>query len=248
MGLARVCVVTGFGINADRELARAFEAVGGDAFRLHLLDLVADPGQLDRTEILALPGGFSFGDHLGAGLVFAARFRHHLAKPFFHFIARGGLTLGICNGFQILAKMGAVPGFEGDDPQVSLVHNESGRFVDSWVRVSFDKKSPCIWTRGLDETELPIRHGEGRFVASERALDQLETEHLVAVRYEGNNPNGSMRRVAGVTSRSGRLLGLMPHPEAFLAPHNHPRWSRETVLRGEGLELLRNGVREAKGG
>ncbi len=254
MGIVRVTVVTGFGINADRELALAFDLVGAVSTRVHLIDLIAEPKILERTAILALPGGFSFGDHLGSGLVFAARFRHHLSSHIDRFLERGGLAIGICNGFQVMAKGGMVPNLDGHGyPEVTLVHNDTGRFVDSWVKIAFDNESPCIWTRNLAPMEIPIRHGEGRFVArSDEILDRVESEHLVAVRYVGENPNGSARMIAGITEKHGRVLGLMPHPEAFISDQHHPRWTRKELRSGNGLgnglELLRNGVIEASGG
>ena len=250
MAVVRVTVVNGFGINADRELSRAFEAVGAQSERVHLIDLIAEPKILERTEILALPGGFSFGDHLGSGLVFAARFRHHLATYVDRFLERGGLAIGICNGFQVMVKGGMVPNLGGrGEPEVTLVHNESGRFVDTWVTVSFDEESSCIWTRDLAPMEIPIRHGEGRFVAkNDEILDRIEAEHLAAVRYVGDNPNGSARMIAGITNTTGRILGLMPHPEAFVTVQHHPRWTREKLRSENGLALLRNGVAEVSGG
>ena len=247
---ASVCIITGYGINADLELERAFQAVGAQAERIHFNDLVSDFSRMESANILAFPGGFSFGDHLGAGLVFAARFRRALGKPFHRFLDRGGLVLGICNGFQILVKMGVLPNLSGaDTPEVSLIHNNSGVFEDSWVRISFDPDCPSVWTRGLGEMDVPIRHGEGRFVTkNEDVLDNIENHHLGAVRYVDRNPNGSEGHIAGICDLTGRILGLMPHPEAFLYPENHPRWTREPVLRPEGLELLRNGVREASHG
>lgn len=244
-----VCVVTGYGINADVELAEAFRRVGARAARIHLNDLIEDSDLLVRSDIVAFPGGFSFGDHLGAGLVLSARFKRTLGERFDGFLDRGGLAIGICNGFQVLAKMGVLPDLSGArTPEVSLIHNESGRFEDSWVRVTFDSDSSCIWTRGLDDMEIPIRHGEGRFVTRDAStLEGIETHHLAAVRYAGRNPNGSVADIAGICNRSGRVLGLMPHPEAFLYPENHPRWSREPVSAAAGLELLARGVEEAQG-
>ena len=248
MNEVRVCVMTGHGINADRELACAFELAGADVARVHLADLVADPAALFSYHILALPGGFSFGDHLGSGLVLASYLRRHIGETIVRFVEDGCLLIGICNGFQVLVKMGVLPNLSGDgSPEVSLVHNEQGVFVDRWVALQFDEDCPCVWTKGLTPAEAPIRHGEGRFVAkSEDVLDRLETEHLIAVRYAGTNPNGSEHSIAGITDRSGRVLGLMPHPEAFLFPQNHPRWTREHVATARGLEVFARGVEYAK--
>ena len=238
-----VCVVTGYGINADEELALAFRMAGADARSVHAGDLVADPGLIGAFRILALPGGFSFGDHLGSGKVLAHLFRRTLRPALEGFVASGGLVIGICNGFQVLVKMGLLPNLSSRwEPEVSLVHNESGVFEDRWVRVVFDPASPCVWTRGLSAMDVPVRHGEGRFVAADdRVLAELDAAHLAAARYaprDGgagpaaypDNPNGSTDGIAGITDRTGRIFGLMPHPEAFLFPENHPEWTR-----GQGL-------------
>jgi phosphoribosylformylglycinamidine synthase I len=266
------CVVTGYGINADEELTLAFRMAGAGARRVHAGDLVADPGLLARFDILALPGGFSFGDHLGSGKVLAHLFRRSLRPAIEEFVGSGGLVIGICNGFQVLVKMGLLPNLSARwEPEVSLVHNASGVFEDRWVRVAFDPASPCAWTRGVSPMDVPVRHGEGRFVAVERVLTELEAAHLAAVRYvcrDGSagpaaypdNPNGSVDGIAGITDRTGRIFGLMPHPEAFLFRENHPEWTRGHVRpmvgngappwrgRGEGggLAIFRAGVRAAR--
>jgi phosphoribosylformylglycinamidine (FGAM) synthase-like amidotransferase family enzyme len=237
------CVVSGYGINADEELALAFGMAGADARRVHAGDLVADPRLLAGFDIFALPGGFSFGDHLGSGKVLAHLFRRSLRSALEEFVDGGGLVIGICNGFQVLVKMGLLSNLAARwEPEVSLVHNESGVFEDRWVRIAFDSESPCVWTRGLASMEVPVRHGEGRFVvAGDRVLADLRAGHLVAARYaprEGgpgparypDNPNGSVDGIAGITDRTGRIFGLMPHPEAFLFRENHPEWTR-----GHGL-------------
>ena len=244
----RTCVITGFGINADEELAHAFQVAGADAERVHVSDLIERPALVGSYRILAFPGGFSFGDHLGSGMVFAHLFRRHLKPALESFAAAGGLVIGICNGFQVLVKMGVLPNLSGTwEPEVSLVHNDSGRFEDRWVRVTFDRASPCPWTRGLDSMDLPVRHGEGKLVVKSAAvLDRLESGHLVALRYI-DNPNGSVHDVAGICDPTGRIFGLMPHPEAFIRAENHPEWTRGGVRAGEGLAIFENGVRAARG-
>jgi len=245
----RACVITGFGINADEELALALRTAGADAERVHVSDLIECPSLVGSYRILAFPGGFSFGDHLGSGMVFAHLFRRHLKPALESFAAAGGLVIGICNGFQVLVKMGVLPNLSGTwEPEVSLIHNNSGRFVDRWVRVTFDPASPCVWTRGLACMDLPVRHGEGKLVAaSEAILDQLESRRLVALRYI-DNPNGSVRDAAGICDPTGRIFGLMPHPEAFIRAENHPEWTRGGVRAGEGLGIFENGVRAARRG
>jgi phosphoribosylformylglycinamidine synthase len=250
----RVCVVTGFGINADEELALAFDMAGASARRVHVKDLIARPDLLTLYDILAFPGGFSFGDHLGSGKVFATLLRRTLGGEMTRFVAGGGLVIGICNGFQVLAKMGFLPNLAGTGAQeASLIHNASGVFEDRWVRVRFEANSPCVWTRGLPDMDLPVRHGEGRFVAqSPRMLEALEARGLVALRYVApdggspaypEDPNGSEGHVAGICDPTGRVFGLMPHPEAFLHPENHPDWTSGRVTEAMGLRVFANGAR-----
>ncbi|HTP57385.1 MAG TPA: phosphoribosylformylglycinamidine synthase subunit PurQ [Spirochaetia bacterium] len=249
----KVCVITGFGINADEELALAFEMAGARAQRVHEADLAGNPRLLDGYQILAFPGGFSFGDHLGSGKVFATLFRRSLGDAMEKFLRDGGLVIGVCNGFQALVKMGFLPDLAGaHSPEASLIHNDSGRFEDRWVRVGFEK-SPCVWTRGLSEMDLPVRHGEGKFVTdSPRVLEELESRGRVAARYLGegypDDPNGSVNHIAGICDASGKIFGLMPHPEAFLFRENHPEWTRRPDLQGQGLAIFRNGVRAARTG
>ncbi len=252
----RVCVITGYGINADEELVHAFALVGASAQRVHVRDLIAEPARLAEYRIIAFPGGFSFGDHLGSGKVFATLFRRNLGPAMSGFIDQGGLVIGICNGFQVLVKMGMLPNTSGTGAQeVSLIHNASGRFEDRWVRLSFDPDSRCVWTRGLGEMDLPVRHGEGRFVTRSPALlSDMARQGLIALRYSSpgggqpaypEDPNGSEGHVAGICDPTGRVFGLMPHPEAFMHPENHPDWTAVPITEGAGLRLLANGVRAA---
>ncbi|MBP7263611.1 MAG: phosphoribosylformylglycinamidine synthase subunit PurQ [Spirochaetia bacterium] len=236
-------IVTGYGINADAELADAFKMAGAVPRRAHAADLLADPAQLASCSILAFPGGFSFGDHLGSGLVLANLFRSRMAAELKAFVAGGGLVLGICNGFQTLVKAGFLPDLDGyGQPSVALVHNDHGRFVDDWVGVRFEPASRCVWTAGLEPRLLPIRHGEGCFVGDDATLGRLEANGLVALRYDGRNPNGSVHDIAGICDPTGRILGLMPHPEASIHPDTHParrRPGRQLL----GLDLFRAAVR-----
>ena len=265
----RVCIITGFGINTDREMATAFELAGAHPVRLHANDLVADPAALDRFAIFVVPGGFSFGDHAGSGALLAALLMRGLREPLARFVDRGGLVLGVCNGFQVLVRMGLVPGgvaAGGTTQSVALVHNDSGRFEDRWVRVAFDAASPCVWTRGIASLELPVRHGEGKLVASEAQLAAIAAGRLGAARYApppsepaangGSplrypaNPNGSLRNLAGLCDPSGQVFGLMPHPEAFLHRYHHPAWrnfppAARSALDEAALGLFRNAVRHA---
>src|SRR5208282_4293355 len=212
---------------------------------VHVRDLIETPRLLSTFRILAFPGGFSFGDHLGSGKVFATLFRRTLGPELAEFIAGGGLVLGICNGFQVLVKMGALPNLDGRGMQeISLIHNDSGKYEDRWVRVRFEQNSRCLWTKGLSDMDLPVRHGEGKFVVrGDDAMRALAAGGLVALRYTARNgsgndvgypddPNGSDGHVAGICDPTGRVFGLMPHPEAFIHAENHPDWTARSIPEG----------------
>jgi phosphoribosylformylglycinamidine synthase len=245
----KALIIGGYGINADAELVQAFRLAGSRVDRLHVADLVADPSLVREARILAFPGGFSYGDHLGSGQVLALLCRKTLRTALEAFIADGGLVIGICNGFQALVRMGVLPNRDGRwGREASLIQNKSGRFVDGWFPVNFETDSRCLWTKGLSARHLPVRHGEGRFVARDEAtLDALESEGLVAVRYAqlDQGPNGSERGIAGICDPSGRVFGLMPHPEAFLVRENHPA-RRRASLDEPGVALFANGVQAAR--
>ena len=252
-----VCIITGFGINTDREMALAFELAGARTTCVHVNDLIADPARLARCGIFVVPGGFSFGDHIGSGAMLAALMSRTLRAALRVFIDRGGLVLGVCNGFQVLVRMGLVPGIDRWSQSVALVHNDSGRFEDRWVQVEFDAASPCVWTRGITTLALPVRHGEGKLVAPAEELRRIDAARLGVARYSGAapvaypaNPNGSLRNLAGLCDPSGQVFGLMPHPEAYLHRYHHPTWrnpaAKHPAATEEGtLQLFRNAVRHA---
>jgi len=261
----RALVITGFGLNCERETARAFELAGAVPEQVHLNDLLAGLRRLDEFHILAFIGGFSFGDHIGAGTVFANRLRTRLRDQLESFVREGRLIIGICNGFQTMTRLGLVPALDGRlfEPQAALTINERGVFRDAWVTLKAEPESPCIFTRGIKMLPLPVRHGEGRFVARDpEVLRRIEEDGLVALRYvdprSGQptmefpyNPNGSWNAVAGICDRTGRIFGLMPHPEAYLAPWNHPLWTRRRIEgdlpeHGLGLTIFRNAVEFAR--
>jgi phosphoribosylformylglycinamidine (FGAM) synthase-like amidotransferase family enzyme len=247
-------IPTGFGINCEAETAHALTLAGAEATQIHLNDLVAGPETLARSQILVLAGGFSFGDHLGAGKVFANRLWRRLGEQLRRFVDNGGLVLGICNGFQTMVRLGLVPRFEPPRQQVALGPNQHGCFYDGWVSLRIDPASPCVFTRGIASLEVPVRHGEGRLLASAEVLEQIDAAHLAPVRYVDpasreptdafpHNPNGSLHAIAGLCDWTGRVFGLMPHPEAFLYPECHPTWRRRPEAgQGEGLQIFRNAV------
>lgn len=254
-----VLVLSGLGLNCEVETAEAFRRVGGAPEIVHLLDLLDGRRRLADYRIVAFPGGFAFGDHLGAGCVFANKIRWRLYDAFVDFVDGGGLAIGICNGFQMMVRLGMLPGFDGDyrTPRATLAPNDRLGYWDCWVRLRADPESPCVWTRGLGELELPSRHGEGKFLPADAVVaERLERQKLVAVRYvDGDgrpteawpaNPNGSPGGIAGICDPSGRLFGIMPHPDAYLYPFQHPRYFRgHRPAEGGGLAIFRNGVRAA---
>ena len=261
----KVVILTGFGINCDRETAAVFEMVGAESERIHVNRFVNGEKKLSDFHIMAVPGGFSFGDHLGSGRLMGNRLRFGMREQVREFIQNGGLAIGICNGFQVLVKMGLLPG----DDEISLTQtaslalNDSGHYEDRWVTLEFDTNSHCVWTKGIERIRVPVRHGEGKFVTTDpNLLDHWATNGQIVVKYVDPNdpypsssdelleyplsPNASMRNIAGVCDPTGRVFGLMPHPEA-----NHSTWLGATWTRelkptehgeGEGLALFRNAV------
>ena len=261
----RVVVPTGLGVNCEVETAHAFRQVGATADLVHLLDLLDGRSErpLAAYRIVAFAGGFAFGDHLGAGFVFANKIRWRLYDQLIEFIDRGGLAIGICNGFQTMVRLGMLPGLDGDyrTPLATLAPNDRLGYRDAWVRLAADPRSPCLWTRGIGTIELPSRHGEGKLITAGPEVDaRLAADHLVPVRYVDDdgrpteawpaNPNGSDGGAAGLCDPSGRIFGLMPHPDAFLYPFQHPDWFRrpsgdDGPTEGAGLAIFRNGVEAA---
>jgi len=257
----KVLVLTGYGINCDYETEFAFnmDSVGGDARRVHINDLIDGRDSLDNYHILAFPGGFSFGDDIAAGKVLALKFEYNLGRRLEKFIKDGKLVIGICNGFQAMAKMKILPRLDRTNNQdVTLTFNDSGRFEDRWVYLKVNPRSPCIFTRGIERLYLPVRHGEGKFIpASEQIRRSLRANEQVVVKYSAPdgqtnppyplNPNGSIDSIAGICDPSGRIFGLMPHPEGYLFRTQHPRWTRENLPEeGQGVQVFRNAVEFAR--
>ena len=259
----KTLVITGYGTNCERECAFAADQAGSDQTTIAFFsDLQADKISLTDYNFLILPGGFLDGDDLGSAQAAALRWRHmrtqngkSLMEELQTFLTAGGLILGICNGFQLLVKLGLLPALDGQyfTRQVSLSHNDSAKYEDRWVTLKVNPLSPCVFTKDLDYLYVPVRHGEGKLVpANESILTKLQEQNLIALQYVDPktldvtqdypaNPNGSPLGIAGLTDPTGRILGLMPHPEAYNHPTNHPRWTR-----GEtsplGTELLARGI------
>lgn len=262
MTTVKTIILTGYGINCEEETAYAFELAGAQAEVVHINDLIDGYKSLNNYQILAFPGGFSYGDDTGSGNAFANRIKNHLCEEMEHFIQQDRLAIGICNGFQIMVNLGLLPAPEEGygKEQIALMHNDSARYLDRWVDLEIQNESP--WLKGIESLSLPIAHGEGKFFASSDILRKLSKKKLVALMYAKGemceyqnlkaNPNGSLKNIAGVTDESGRLLGLMPHPERAIFFNQLPNWPlmKERYRRegealpkfGPGLNIFKNAV------
>ncbi|SHJ66457.1 phosphoribosylformylglycinamidine synthase I [Hymenobacter daecheongensis DSM 21074] len=261
----RALILTGFGINCEEEFAAAYRLVGGEATIVHLNQVLHGHVSIHDYDILNFPGGFSFGDDLGSGVVLANKLRYRrnaegrtLLDDIRQFVADGKHVLGICNGFQVLVKLGLLPDLSGTvTPEVTLTHNASGRYEDRWVKITVNPRAITPFLKGLTTLEVPVRHGEGRLIISDEATRAaIEARGLNCLTYtdfDGAptdaypfNPNGADLNCAGLTDTTGRVFGLMPHPEAFLSLYNHPDWARRKRAdaglseEGDGLRLFRN--------
>lgn len=275
----RALIIRAPGTNCDGELARAFALAGAAPEVVHLDALIADPRAIEAADLLGLPGGFSYGDDVASGRIFAMRLKKNLYPALREAVARGVPVFAVCNGFQIAVQAGLLPGPAAGQPwpaepaeqEVSLTFNTGGRFIDKWVPVHAVESSVCIWTRGLQDDfrdapeamMLPIAHGEGRLVARDATvLERLRQNGQVALRYGAapratgseahpSNPNGSSDDIVGICDVSGRVFGLMPHPERYLEWNRHPFWTRlePGTRRGDtpGLRMFKNAVEAALG-
>lgn len=259
MKKVKVIVLRTAGTNCDKETAFAFETVGASAELIHVNELAKKERNLDDYQILAIPGGFTYGDDIASGKILANELKFKLESELQRFINDGKLIIGICNGFQILVKAGLLPNLSGDfnTIEATLTLNDSGRFEDRWIYLK-KVKTKCIWTKGVDDIiYLPVAHGEGKFIPrNDKVLKQLKEESLIVFEYvdgEGKrkgypyNPNGSVANIAGICDRTGRIFGLMPHPERHVSPYQHPRWTRNGPKgSGDGVAIFENGVSAAK--
>lgn len=239
--MVKVFVMCGDGINCEKETALPFKYFGADVQMMSISSWVADKIQLTNFDIFVLPGGFSFGDELGSGQVLALKLKTLVADQIFKFYQQGGLILGICNGFQVLTKMGLLPVADGTS-RVALDQNRDGQFIDRWETLVINSDSPCVWTKGLAQQtlELPVRHGEGRLqVSSGYDLPQ----HLQVFHYQ-NDINGSYQKIAGLTDERGQILGLMPHPEGYFFSGFHPRAQQfnQSFELGQSAQIFKNAI------
>jgi len=248
----KAVVLRAAGTNCDGETQFALEQAGFEASRVHVFRFMEDPARLADYQFLVIPGGFSYGDDVGAGKILANQMLHRLAGPLNEFVAAGKLVLGICNGFQVMVKSGLLP-WGRVDPAVAhrdatLAWNDRGRFEDRWIHLRADS-SKCVFMPAGEVVAMPIAHGEGKFVTRDQeVLDSLRRGDQIALRYvdgQGKpgpypiNPNGSIDDVAGICDPTGRALGLMPHPERFVQITQHPLWTRGGVARADGRMLFR---------
>lgn len=261
----RVIVLTGYGINCDEETAFAFRAAGAAADIVHINDLIADRGMLKNYQIFSFPGGFSYGDDTGSGKALANRIKNNLIDEVRRFAGRDTLILGICNGFQVMVNIGLVPALGGvaAGVEAALEHNRTFRYQCRWVDCVIEEKSPSVFTRGIQRLHIPVAHGEGNFFAHGDVLARIEQDGLVVMRYakpDGApaggefpfNPNGSMNDIASICDRTGRIMGMMPHPERGMFFTQRDDWPlvRERLVRdgkeieeeSDGFALFRNAV------
>lgn len=268
MAKPNALVLTGYGINCDDETGFAFEKAGATVDLMHINDLIENRRILKDYQIFAFPGGFSFGDDTGAGIALANKIKNNLWDDLIKFIQKDKLVMGICNGFQVLTNLGLLPALNENygERNVALIHNNSARYQCEWIDVEFNcRKSP--WLEDSIKMSLPIAHGEGKFYAHKGIIEELKKRGLIAVKYvKGDmfdyyekreyNPNGSLEDIAGITDESGKILGMMPHPERAIDFTQLPHWTllREKYKRmgieipteASGLQIFRNGVKYFK--
>ena len=255
MRAVKALILTGYGLNCDAETAYAFELAGASATKVHINSLIDGSAKLADYQILAFIGGFSWGDDHGAGVIQAVRLKNNIGNQILEFVESGNLVIGICNGFQALVNLGLLPGFGKNytHRSVALTHNDCGNFRNDWVSLCANSDSPCVFTSGIEKIDLPVRHGEGKFYAEAEVIDQLVNQDQVVLQYatpDGQpadlrfpfNPNGSVNDIAGICDPTGRIFGLMPHPEADNHFTNHPNWPRrkEQYLRMNQLDDIKN--------
>jgi phosphoribosylformylglycinamidine synthase len=249
----KIIIMSGYGLNCEEETKFAFESAGGVADIVHINDLIKNPKLLLQYQILAFPGGFSYGDDTGSGKAFANKFKNHLSKELEEFLSRDTLAIGICNGFQIMTCLGILPG--------ALTYNKNGQYIDRWVDLKIPNGAKSPWLKGIKKLSLPIAHGEGHYIITPLEYKTMKKHGQVSFEYiKGEicefqmlekNPNGSDYCIAGVNAYNGRVFGMMPHPERAMFSHQSPMWQINKKVsdeglprqrRGEGLQIFKNAV------
>ncbi len=257
--MVKVAILFAAGTNCDEETLFAFQRAGAEAERIHINALKEKKKTLSPYSILCLPGGFTYGDYLGAGKILANELLTSLQEEISSFLERGGLILGICNGFQVLVKAGLLPAFRShfERPSLTLEENDSLRFECRWVYLKRNEKSPCLFTKDLPEIiTLPVAHAEGKFLPkSEKVLKRLEENEMIVFTYVNEigepagypyNPNGSIGNIAGICDPKGRIFGLMPHPERFVIREQKAIGLKRKEDFPYGLAIFRNAVEYVK--
>jgi len=249
MKKVKVVVLRTAGTNCDRETVFAFQIAGADVDLLHINEFIRENKSLNQYKILAIPGGFSYGDDISAGKVLANELKYKLRGEVEKFVKDGKLVIGICNGFQVLVKTGLLP-------HSTLTFNDSGKFEDRWVYLKNVNPDNCPFTHGIDTIYLPVAHAEGKFITNKQTLKELKENKEIVFKYVDNkgkesgypyNPNGSMENIAAICNKEGNVFGMMPHPERFLTKYQHPRWLREKLpMIGDGIKIFKNAVNYVK--
>lgn len=258
----RTIILAGYGLNCDEETKFAFEQAGAKVDIVHINDINGGYYRLKDYQILVFQGGFSYGDDTGAGNAYAAKVKNHLWEEITSFVQKDKLIIGICNGFQIMVNLGLLPALDGKygTRDAALIHNDSTRYTVRWTDLKAENHSP--WLLGISQISLPVAHGEGKFYASGEVLQKLKRKNMIALRYiKGEmcswldlevNPNGSLDNIAGVTDETGRIFGLMPHPERAQFFCQLPNWTnlaeqykrigKRIPEEGPGVKIFKNGV------
>jgi phosphoribosylformylglycinamidine synthase subunit PurQ / glutaminase len=267
MAKPRVLILRAPGSNCDAETEHAFALAGGLPERWHVNRVLEDASRLNDFQVLCVPGGFSYGDDIAAGRILGNQIQHHLPEALKSFHDAGKLVLGICNGFQVLLKTNLLAPADDRGATATLTLNDSGHFETRWVHLSINP-GRCVFLQGIETMELPVAHAEGKFAVRDQAVfDHMKETGQLVLRYATNstssdqteirnpksaiapavpypaNPNGAMGDIAGICDATGRVFGLMPHPERFVDPTQHPRWTREPRDTGQGLRVFQNAVR-----
>lgn len=252
--MVRTVVLRAPGTNCDAEAVFAFQQAGAEVTSVHVNKLIRREQRLSDYQIMVIPGGFTYGDDIAGGKVLANELKLKLGEDILRFIEAGGLILGICNGFQVLAKAGILPEpVNGNSSSLTLAANDSGKFECRWIHLKVNKESPCVFTKDIDSMYLPVAHGEGKVIADPEILVKLNVvvhyvdEHGNSQAGYPHNPNGSMGDIAGICDSSGRIFALMPHPERHIRGTQHPQWTRHGAKKyGDGFKIFLNAVEWAK--
>lgn len=259
--MIKTLILSGYGINSEYELEQCFSQAGSQVQVAHINQLIENPSAIDSFDILAFAGGFSFGDHISSGKIYANKIKIFLNEKLNQFIEQEKPIIGICNGFQMLVKGGWLPDIQEKLTQeVTLTTNSKGLFENRWVNLNANRDNCSFWLKGINQLDLPIRHGEGKFVVEDsKILDQLQDSNQIAFYYADDsgentmnypdNPNGSYLSIAGITNKKGNILGLMPHPECYRLREHHPNvdnWLTDEKQKFTGITLFENAVKYVK--